>query len=239
MEKCSFDKVGSLCSDHFDHQDIVVGPLIERHPVYTVPPYLQGPFNTAKERWLAAIDSRVTLVLSHKHCSSQTEVKYYLALKAARELVQNCQELDDTGPFYIKHDDDRFDRIKAGEDGQVTGILDWEWAYTTNKEEAFAAPSGFVSAEYVKGNNDSLSPREIAMIDAYTLRDRPDLADHVRKGRKYHRLVHSLKSSAINIKRFNALERAFLDLPDSYFDQSQTLDEWVETLRRSTSTMRA
>ncbi|WWD08804.1 hypothetical protein V865_006917 [Kwoniella europaea PYCC6329] len=231
MEKCSFEKVGSLCFDDNDQQDIVIGPLIERHPAYTVPPYFRGPFNTPKERWIATIDNRIALILSRNYCSSNREVKHYLALKAARQLVQNCKQLDNSGPFYIKHDDDKFDHIKAQADGQVTGILDWEWAYTTNKEEAFAAPNGFVSAEYIKGKNDQLSPREHAMIDAYISRGRPDLAECVRKGRKYHRLVDLFRDNVINISNINALERAFLDLPDDYVGQSQTIEQWVELMK--------
>nr|XP_019050144.1 hypothetical protein I302_00565 [Kwoniella bestiolae CBS 10118]OCF29074.1 hypothetical protein I302_00565 [Kwoniella bestiolae CBS 10118] len=145
-----------------------------------------------------------------------------------KELVKNCEELDNPGPFYIKHDDDRYDHIRAEEDGKVTGILDWEWAYTINKEEAFAAPNGFVPEEYHKGKNDVLSHREQAMIEEYTSRGRPDLAEYVGIGRKYHRLVDLFRENGISIKLVNALERAFLGLTDHQVNQPQNIEEWIE-----------
>ncbi|WWC60076.1 uncharacterized protein I303_102639 [Kwoniella dejecticola CBS 10117] len=228
MEKCTFDKVGSLTFAQKEHQEIVVGPLIERHPAYLEPPFYQEPFTTSKERWLAIIQKRMDFVLSREYCAPSWELKFYLALLDVKCLVNQCSEMNDPGPFYIKHDDDRFDHIRAKESGEVTGILDWEWAYTTNKQEAFAAPNGFVPPEYHEGKNDSLSDREIALINAYESLQRPDLAECVKNGRKYHRLVDLLRHNIINIGVINALERSFLNLPDTHTGQPSTMENWID-----------
>ncbi|WWC87649.1 uncharacterized protein L201_002539 [Kwoniella dendrophila CBS 6074] len=206
MEKITWENIGSLRLA--ENSTITVGPLIERRPVSTVPPYFQGPFRTSQDRWLAVIDHRIKLLLSHNFCEAGREVMFYLVWMETKELIKGCKEMESTGPFYIKHDDDRFDHIRAKEDGEVTGIIDWEWAYTTNKEEAFTAPIGFVPSEYRDGKNDNLSFREIAMIDIYTSLDRPDLAGYI-----------------------NALERAFKDLPDDHPGQPNTMKEWLEIMK--------
>ncbi|KAK6907117.1 hypothetical protein I203_101106 [Kwoniella mangroviensis CBS 8507] len=231
MEKLKFDQVGSPCFGK-DEDDIIIGPLISRHPVYTTPPYNQGPFKTAQDKWLAIIDNKISLILSRNYCTPDRELQEYFMLKQARELVKDCEEMENPGPFYIKHDDDRFDHIRAEEEtGEFTGILDWEWAYTTNKEEAFAAPNGFVPADYKKGKNDILSTRELALIDAYTSHGRPDLAECVRKGRKYHRLIDFLRHDVYDVQIINALERAFLGLPDNHIGQPSTLEDWLEAMK--------
>nr|XP_018264475.1 uncharacterized protein I303_02642 [Kwoniella dejecticola CBS 10117]OBR86633.1 hypothetical protein I303_02642 [Kwoniella dejecticola CBS 10117] len=228
MEKVSFRQVGSPEFAE-NGKDIGIGPLIERHPAFNIPPYYQGPFRTSRDRWIATINSRISLILSRTYCNPKHEVVWYLVYLEAKRLIEGCEEMRGTGPFYIKHDDDRFDHIRANEDGTLTGILDWEWAYTTNKEEAFASPAGFVpDAEYRSGQNDCLSTREVALADAYIALGREDLATCVRNGRKYHRLINLLRHSHLNTKKINALERAFLDLPDAYAGQPDTLQEWVE-----------
>nr|XP_019050145.1 hypothetical protein I302_00566 [Kwoniella bestiolae CBS 10118]OCF29075.1 hypothetical protein I302_00566 [Kwoniella bestiolae CBS 10118] len=72
MEKVNFGKVGSL--SFADNRDIIVGALIERDPIMTIPPYYHGPFHTAKERWVATIDNRIALILSHNYCTSKREI---------------------------------------------------------------------------------------------------------------------------------------------------------------------
>ncbi|WWC99081.1 hypothetical protein V866_005975 [Kwoniella sp. B9012] len=231
MEKLKFEQVGSPCFGE-DENDIIIGPLISRHPVYNTPPYYQGPFNTAQDKWLSIIDNKISLILSRNYCTPDRELQEYFMLKQAREFVKGCKEMENPGPFYIKHDDDRFDHIRAEEEsGEFTGILDWEWAYTTNKEEAFAAPNGFVPAEYKKGKNDILSTREEALIEAYLSHGRPDLAECVRKGRKYHRLIDFLRHDVHEVEIINALERTFLCLPDDHTAQSATLEDWLEAMK--------
>nr|XP_019050146.1 hypothetical protein I302_00567 [Kwoniella bestiolae CBS 10118]OCF29076.1 hypothetical protein I302_00567 [Kwoniella bestiolae CBS 10118] len=231
MEKLQFDKVGSPWFGQ-DENDVIVGPLITRHPIFTIPPYYRGPFRTAKEKWLAILNNKISLILSRNYCNPDRELQEYFMLMEAKRLVGNCKEMENAGPFHIKHDDDRFDHIRANEtDGEFTGIIDWEWAYTTNKEEAFAAPNGFVPAEYKEGKNDILSTREFALIDAYTSHGRLDLANCVRNGRKYHRLIDFLRHDEYNIKIINALERAFLDLPDDHVGQPESMEEWLGVMK--------
>ncbi|OCF34635.1 hypothetical protein I316_03676 [Kwoniella heveanensis BCC8398] len=131
---------------------------------------------TSKERWISSIDTRLRLLLRRKLIEPQWVVNLYLALLEVRSLVEGCAEMSSPGPFYIKHDDDRGDHIRALEDGTVTGVIDWEWAYTTHKEETFCSPIGWAHKQFHSWKNDALSKEEICLLDAFNAAARPDLA---------------------------------------------------------------
>ncbi|WWD08812.1 hypothetical protein V865_006925 [Kwoniella europaea PYCC6329] len=232
LEKVRFDKIGSLTFSSASNQ-IIVGPLIERQPVITVPPYFNGPFQNAKERYLRMIDSRLEACRDRTFVEPPREVHIYLALLEFKELVGNDLDMEqDPGPFYIRHADDHWDHTRTKEDGEITGVIDWEWAYTTTKDEAFASPMYFLPSKfYHEGSNDMFSPREYALIEAYQSLGRDDLADCVKNGRKYQRLIYFLKCMFINVLEVNAIRKAFLKIPDEVDDgMPKTEEEWVEKM---------
>ncbi|WWD08795.1 hypothetical protein V865_006908 [Kwoniella europaea PYCC6329] len=132
-----------------------------------------------------------------------------------------------TGPFFIKHDDDEYDHIRANEEGEVPGVIDWEWSYTTTKYEEFISPSGYLPDEFFQGTNDSLSTLETALMEAYISFERPDLAACVKNGRKYHRLNDMLKWMMFVPAHLDGLYRAFNELPDATPARTQTVHERV------------
>ncbi|EER43554.1 conserved hypothetical protein [Histoplasma capsulatum H143] len=44
------------------------------------------------------------------------------------------------GRFNLKHDDDKGDHILVDDDYNITGVIDWEWAYAASKAVAFNCP---------------------------------------------------------------------------------------------------
>ncbi|WVF70967.1 hypothetical protein IAT40_005763 [Kwoniella sp. CBS 6097] len=81
------------------------------------------------------------------------------------------------------------DHILADDKHEVTGIIDWQWAYATTKEEAFAAADIFyVDLDYVFDGDNSLRRDEKTLIEIYEREGKTDLADCVRNGRLYNRL---------------------------------------------------
>ncbi|WVQ62804.1 uncharacterized protein L199_000953 [Kwoniella botswanensis] len=233
MEGIKFDKIGSPTFNLESREEVVIGPLIERQPSMTFPPYFGGPFRTAKERYLSTINGRLEALKARTLVDPSREVPIYLALLELKELMGDDLELGrDTGPFYIRHADDHWDHTRTKEGGNVTGIIDWEWAYTTTKAEAFASPMYFLPSEfYHEGSNDMFSPREYALIEAYQSLGRDDLADCVKNGRKYQRLIYFLKCMFTNVLELNAIRKAFLKIPDEVDDDMpKTEEEWVEKM---------
>nr|XP_019050136.1 hypothetical protein I302_00557 [Kwoniella bestiolae CBS 10118]OCF29066.1 hypothetical protein I302_00557 [Kwoniella bestiolae CBS 10118] len=231
MQKATFDKIGSL---HHNSQtsEVEVGPAIGRYPYQSTVPYYNGPFRCSADYWLDLIDSRLRLIRERRYCRHSAEIWLYLGLLEIREIVEGCEEMRSTGPFYIKHDDDQWDHIRADEStGEVTGVIDWEWSYTTSKAEAFNSPAGYVPDLFWNGSNEGYSPREIVLIEAYASYDRPDLADCVKNGRKYHRLVDTLRWMQFLPLHINSMRRAFLGLPDDHPGLPEDEEKCIEVLK--------
>ncbi|UOH85027.1 hypothetical protein LQV05_001844 [Cryptococcus neoformans] len=130
-------------------------------------------------------------------------------------------------------DDTNCIRVTSG--GAITGIIDWKWATLTSKGGAYAAPFCFPDDKYSEGLN-ALGVRELALIEAYRDLGRPELADLVRTGRKYHRLFDVLFRECVTLTTLNALRRAFLGLPDGKQGLPQTLKEWIQVAKQNYST---
>jgi hypothetical protein len=127
LEALTFPSIGSLYPSETEHLPPVVGPLVSFEYQNPAAPYFLGPFRSNKERWLAMIDLMLEQI-SQGRRDPYDPVTEYLAKLELREMVAGCDELDDdTGPFYIKHADDKGDQVLFDENWVTTGIIDWEW----------------------------------------------------------------------------------------------------------------
>ncbi|WWC60598.1 uncharacterized protein I303_103172 [Kwoniella dejecticola CBS 10117] len=194
--KLPFNKIGCLVPagnglpDTSD-ESLEVGPIYNRGTfMKPTPPYVFGPFSTIEERYLAHIDATLEYILRGA-LQKDLIIEDYLWHLELREYIQVSSQLNTPAcePVFIKHADERGDHLMRDHAGHIVGILDWEWAYVTTKEEAFSAPSVFnLNLNFWRFGDNSLRPIEQALIDAYTRLDRPDLADCVRDGKIYNRL---------------------------------------------------
>lgn len=107
----------------------------------------------------------------------------------------HCVEklVDDEGPFFIKHPDDKEDHILVDDDMQITGIIDWELTTTVSKAFAFSSPSTLWSVKDFYEGSNQLSKDEEVLSLIWEERNRPDLASYVRGGRCLQRLTHCLE----------------------------------------------
>nr|XP_031863144.1 uncharacterized protein CI109_001623 [Kwoniella shandongensis]KAA5530216.1 hypothetical protein CI109_001623 [Kwoniella shandongensis] len=224
LEKITFDRVGSL---HTRPDGMIsVGPLIDRRPPFLQPPHFHGPFDTAKQRYLAIIDLRLEQTLRGERYPPSLELLHYLILLDLRTyLNDHCPELEE-GPWYIKHNDENGNHVMMEKDGTINGVIDWEWTYITCKAEAFAAPSCMLGA-LIDRDPNILSSRETALMEAYRALDRTDLAEYVKNGRKYHHLHRYLFEGVVYPKGLTGMRRAFLDIPEEQDNEPKTIKEWI------------
>lgn len=100
-------------------------------------------------------------------------------------------------------------------------------AYVTTKSEAFCAPMGmFWNEEWAEGSN-ALTKDEHLLIETHERMGRPDLADCVRNGRIYQRLMESMRDDDPfnpRLHHINALRDAFLG--DKAGKPFETIEEW-------------
>ncbi|OCF56700.1 hypothetical protein L486_05554 [Kwoniella mangroviensis CBS 10435] len=166
-----------------------VGPIITRETFQKPePPYLLGPFSTQKERYLSHIDITLDYILMGA-VGESGPIDSYLWHLEMRELVEHSKILArPITEVYIKHDDEKGDQLLWDDHGKVCGVLDWQWAYTTTKAEAFAAPPLLYESINLFSGENSMTEEENFLIGCYRKYGRPDLGDCVEKGRLYQRL---------------------------------------------------
>ncbi|WWC60599.1 uncharacterized protein I303_103173 [Kwoniella dejecticola CBS 10117] len=183
------NEIGCLVSTDNEKETPEVGPLISLNGVHHLdPPYFPGPFASNQDRFLSQID----IALSHIRdgLSEQTEIlDAYLWHLLLRELVETCPELaEPVEEVYIRHADAKGDQFMGDEEGNMMATIDWEGAFLTTKAEAFSAPE-FISKTGVPYiDQTTFTPCEQILIDYYEESNRPDLAEFVRKDKKYTHL---------------------------------------------------
>lgn len=124
LSTSSFTNFGSL---HLDAEgQTVVGPFVRFFPPYDSFPFFTGPSASAKEMYLALIDEMIKQTLGGDRYPPHAELEGYLGLLETKSLVAECQELE-TERGYLKHGDDKGDHYMVDKNGELTGIIDWEW----------------------------------------------------------------------------------------------------------------
>jgi hypothetical protein len=120
-----FDSVGSLYINEAETA-ITIGPVTSLLVSRRQPPYFHGPFATAKEMYVDQFDTIMRNILNGAHSLPKNRVRDYLLAMEMRMLVSACSELDE-GPWYLKHGDDSAEQLLFTEEGELTGIVDWDW----------------------------------------------------------------------------------------------------------------
>ncbi|WVQ96997.1 hypothetical protein IAU59_004106 [Kwoniella sp. CBS 9459] len=208
--------------------DIIAGPFITRGAFMSPkPPYLLGPFKNLQERYLTQIRAALDYSAIGAISRYDEPIDVYLWHLELEELVTNCQSLsDEPDAVYLKHDDEKADIYLFDDQDQIIGVLDWEWAFTTTKGEAFAPPRMFYEVRAYMRDSNELTREENMLIAAYERYQRPDLANCVRNGRLYQRL------SRIGQYSFNYWKTGFREvfgkdpLPDFNPPKGREDDRW-------------
>lgn len=223
----TFPAIGSFClCRNSSEETVVVGPMMNTDFLLRSPPYFLGPFKTARSRYLCQIDHVLNAIVSGSQYTDNP-VSGYLYHLQIREWVSSDPSLaTEDAEFFVRHADDKGDHILVNDQGQVTGIVDWEWAFTTTKADAFSAPFALIDVgRYYEGSNE-LSEHERMLADAFDRLNRPDLTACVYGGRKYHRLLHCIGGTPDTVM-LHALGEAMSAAPLP----SLSLDCWVDAAR--------
>jgi hypothetical protein len=126
LEKTIFTSIGSPTMG--PDGKVIVGPIIDRFPMFTSEPYYAGPFKTPRERYVDHFQRRMDYILAGVWCEKKAKVQLYLQCLEVKTLVEECEELSNaSGPYYIKHGEPKGDQILVDDEGNITGTIDWEW----------------------------------------------------------------------------------------------------------------
>ena len=154
---------------------------------------LPGPFTTSTDYRRDIITRHLQQIRSKQTPRKRRLDAYLLHLFLLENVSAIARVEDPSGPsFYLKHMDDKGDHILVDDDHNIVGIIDWEWAQTCPKAEAFNSPLCFLStADYYNGNN-ALGPEEVWFAEILESKGAHELAQYVRNGRVEHRVSHSI-----------------------------------------------
>ncbi|KAJ5923707.1 hypothetical protein N7454_008952 [Penicillium verhagenii] len=149
---------------------------------------MTGPCCSAQEYYRSGIELTLDLILRQEIYTSRPIDAYlvhrFLLDNVAKVFSYN--DLDD-GKFYLRHADDKGDHVLVDEEFNITGIIDWEWAYTAPRSVAFNSPIALIPvAEFYDGGN-RIGDDEVTFAELLDEKGHPDLGEIVRSGRLLHR----------------------------------------------------
>jgi hypothetical protein len=122
-----FPAIGSLHLDKTGKDSFKLGQDLERKLMQVDPVIYSGPFACPRDKYLAVINTYITLLESDDITDIDTDLCTYLTHLEMRELVGKDAEMGTPSACYIKHEDLNFSNVMQDEAGRLTGIIDWEW----------------------------------------------------------------------------------------------------------------
>lgn len=192
LEKHPFEKVGSLTFSEASATGFDIQHLVSPSAFQAGAQRFLGPFPSPQEQWHS-------LLVHNKEMVRDGAIQAHHLVDLYTALEYRLQMLDqvwmDVGPgnqFYLKHPDDKGDHILVNQSFEIVGVIDWEWAQTVSRAEAFSSPCMmWPVASFYDGDNE-LSTDEIEFADMFEQRGRDDLALCVIQSRKVQRFLSLL-----------------------------------------------
>jgi hypothetical protein len=105
------------------------------------------------------------------------------------EIYPKQTEGEEEKGFYLTHADDKGFHILVDADSNITGLIDWEWAFTAPKTLAFVSPmlllptSDFFNGEVKIGKDEAL------LAECLEEKGAKEMAKAVREGRVHHQFA--------------------------------------------------
>jgi hypothetical protein len=196
LEKSPFLTIGSLQNPG----NLSIGPIAaEQFADLDENNNLQllGPFKNAVDYRLATVRQQMEFIargeVHHTNAIDSYLVHGYLLEHApAFSRREQCS----ASMYYLKHMDDKGDHILVDDDYNITGIIDWEWAQTMPKGEAFTAPMFLLDVGAYYDGKNALSEGEELFASVLAEKGHEELASIVRSGRRQHRWASCLGGDA-------------------------------------------
>ncbi|KAI9833145.1 MAG: hypothetical protein M1819_003767 [Sarea resinae] len=184
--------------------------------------------SSAKDFYTEVIRLTLELIRRGEAYSEEHRVDAYLIHKFLLDCVPTIfSSPSDNGPFYLKHADEKGDQILVDDEYNVTGIIDWEWAYTTSKLCAFCAPIVFIPVNHFFDGDNRLSDAEVLFAQKLEEGGDLEMAFAVRNGRIRHRFEFccggNLSQWQDFLGLFEGLRRAM------ELDEDLSWEAWRET----------
>ncbi|KAI0535255.1 hypothetical protein GGR58DRAFT_504463 [Xylaria digitata] len=184
-----------------------------------------GPFTSSEEYHKSSLQLILDLVLREEMYSQQA-VDAYLIHRFLLDLVPLVLSSSVQGghKYYLKHADDKGDHILVDKDFNVTGIIDWEWAYTAPPTLAFNSPISLLPVAQFYEGAKNLGDDEITFARILEEKGHQDLANFVWNGRLQHRFAFCCGYDLADWNGFLGLSQGLRDAVK--VDDGLDWDDW-------------
>ncbi|PLB48335.1 hypothetical protein P170DRAFT_510964 [Aspergillus steynii IBT 23096] len=186
LESFPFDVMGSLGQPATDH----IGPFARESLTEYIDSRMVplGPYNNPRDYLRSSIELNMRLITKGESYAER-EIDAYLVHRFLVDCIPDVLVSHgfDDGRFYLRHADDKGDHLLIDDGYNITGIVDWEWAYTDSKSAAFKSPMMLLPvADFYNGVNDT-GEDELTFAAILEEKGNTGLAEIVRNGRLLHR----------------------------------------------------
>ncbi|RJE25724.1 hypothetical protein PHISCL_01912 [Aspergillus sclerotialis] len=223
LRKHPFEKMGSLDSPGSSHLGVFAQESLTDFGKDSRMSSL-GPYTSPQDYHTASIQLTLDIILRDE-LYSHRPIDGYLIHRFLLDLVPSVLPSDESNLFFLKHADDKGDHILVGEEFNVTGIFDWEWAYTAPGALAFNSPIMLLPvAQFYDGANN-IGEQEEVFAQIFEAKGHPNLASIVRKGRIQHRFAFCCRYDLWN--DWDGFQGLFQGLRDAVNDGAHmNWDQW-------------
>jgi hypothetical protein len=156
-----------------------------------------GPFDTASDYYTSFVEQSITLIADGQLFTS-FPVNAYLVFSYLKSQIQafaakpTHNSVETTEQFYIKHVDDKGDRLMVDDELNIIGIIDWQMARVVPASEAFGPSLVTAKMGDIYDGVSSLNIHDEALARFLNAKGAAELAGIMSKDEKLRRFFFGL-----------------------------------------------
>ena len=183
-----------------------------------------GPCSSSEEFHASSVKLVLALILRKEMYAEQAVEAYLIHRFLLDVLSRICTNSSQDRQFFLKHPDEKGDQILVDEEYNITGIIDWEWAYTAPIELAFNSPIVLLPVARFYDGEQTIGEDEEFFASCLETKGAQQLANAVKSGRLQHFFSFCCGYDLADWKGFLGLFRGLRDAAG--MDGGIEWDEW-------------
>lgn len=174
LERHPFDATGSLDHPRTNNVGALASEILANisNDNSSIHANLLGLFTVPQEYYTAMVSRVLDMIVNeeiHPLWTIDTFLIHRFLLDMVPLLLNAAPSIMDDGKrFYLRHADDKGDHILVDSDFNITGIIDWGWAYTAPKAEAFNSPLALWDEGDFSDGSSERTQRQRASVCRFT-----------------------------------------------------------------------
>ncbi|KAK4974038.1 hypothetical protein LTR28_010656 [Elasticomyces elasticus] len=182
-----------------------------------------GPFDTASD-YLISIAEQYLDLISDGQVYHEYPREAFLFYKVLRHHAIDLSANEVPGVFYMKHVDDKGDHLLIDDDYNITGIIDWQFARSVPKCEAFGPSLMTADLNALYSSDAGVTDDDKCLARELRVRGREDLAKYADRSELIRRFHHGLASGLTRDEACGMIKGVLATLGLEPIDD---INEWI------------